>query len=310
MPEKEKAPVGIIEGVQTINYQLALFRMLNNIPVFARFQWLNHPTVKKVLTKLLRPNVRGRKGYDKAYMFSWLMWKQLMGCTYRDLESITGIDYTTFIKFRRRLSKTNWFEDTFTVLSSFIGRRLHGMSLTLDSSFVETYSGRREDGSGYSGYKEKEGFKLHQFIDYESRLPLLQSVSAGNVHDIVGGQFLLEHAPPDWSVKTFAADKGYDSEYFVKSVLLKWNPKVAIPMRRFHDDGNDLNRKLRGANRSRNPGLYRKRTEIERYFSRKKNVFNLGEEKTRHLENFRDNSCMTSIMEILEWSVKNNVILG
>lgn len=283
---------------------------MNNIPVYARFQWLNHESVKKVLIRFLKPNARGRKGYDKIYMFCWLMYKQLMECTYRDLESITGIDYTTFIKFRKRLSAKNWFADTFTILSSYISKYLNGISLILDSSFVETYSGHDEEGSGYSGYKEKNGYKLHQFIDYKSRLPLLQAVSAGNVADINGGHRLLNRAPPKWQVKTFAADKGYDSEYFVQSIIEKWNPKVAIPVRNFKYSGNDLNRAIRRKPRSHDPKLYRQRTEIERYFSRKKNVFNLGEEKTRHLKNFRDNSYMTSIMEILEWSVKNNVIIG
>ena len=274
---------------------------MNHIPTYARFQWLNHPTVNKVLKRFMKPNTRGRKGYDKIYMFSWLMYKQLMGCTYRDLESMTGIDYSTFIKFRRRLSTQGWFSDTFSVLSSFVGKYLNGISLILDSSFVETYSKHQETGSGYSGYKEKNGYKLHQFIDYQSRLPLLQSVSAGNIADINGGYHLLERAPPDWNVRTFAADKGYDSEYFVNSIIEKWDSKVAIPMRNFKYGGSDLNRTIRGAQRSRSIKLYRQRTEIERYFSRKKNVFNLGEEKTRHLENFRDNCHFTAIMEILEW---------
>lgn len=117
-------------------------------------------------------------------MFCWLIYKQLMRCTYRDLEGITGIDYTTFVKFKKRLSAQGWFGDIFAALSSIVSKHLGGISLILDSSFVETYSGNDEEGSGYSGYKEKNGFKLHQFIDYKSRLPLLQSISSGNVADI------------------------------------------------------------------------------------------------------------------------------
>ena len=33
------------------------------------------------------------------------MYKQLMGCSYRDLESMTDIDYTTFIKFAKQYSE-------------------------------------------------------------------------------------------------------------------------------------------------------------------------------------------------------------
>jgi len=47
---------------------------------------------------------------------------------------------------------------------------------------------------------------------------------------------------------------------------------------------------------------FNKLSEIERYFSRKKRVFNLGEERTRGLKNFEANCHLTSIAEILEWS--------
>ncbi len=271
--------------------------MVNHIPVYARFQWLNHP----LLRKLVRPFFRyrgGRRGYDKTQLFLWLCYKQLMGCSYRDLESLTGIDYSTFIKFRGRLKVT-----VPLMLDSLTRRALAlipSLRLILDSSFVETYSKHAEDGSGYSGYKEKEGFKLHQIIEYSLRVPLLQCASPGEMADITGGQFLLSRAPPEWNVKMFAADKGYDSEYFVKAVVSKWRTRPAIPLRHLRHDGNALNRLTRGANRSRDPDDYRRRTEIERYFSRKKRVFRLGEEKTRHLENFHTNCLFTSCKEILE----------
>lgn len=288
-----------------INNQAFSLCMKNNIPVYARFQWLNHPKVVQVVEKFLPKYRTGRRGYDKAVMFQWLIYKQLMNCTYRDLESMTGIDHTTFVKFRKRLSVRFWFASVFRSLSSFLAEQLESISLILDSSFVETYSKHEEEGSAYSGYKEKEGYKLHQFIDFDTRLPLLQFASAGNMADVNGGKILVNRAPPNWRVDEFSADKGYDSEFFVSEIWGKWEPKIAIPQRNFFFDGNGLNRKKRGAHRSRDPSLYRKRTEIERYFSRKKNVFNLGEEKTRHLKNFRDNCFLTSIMEILEWLSKH-----
>jgi hypothetical protein len=231
-------------------------------------------------------------------LFLWLCYKQLMRCSYRDLESMTGIDYSTFIKFRGRLKRTVPF-----ILDSLTERIIHtvpSLRLILDSSFVETYSKHDEDGSGYSGYQEKNGFKLHQIIDAMLRVPLLQCASPGEMADILGGQFLVSRAPPDWRVKMFAADKGYDSEYFVNAIVSKWGTRPAIPQRRHAHDGNALNRLRRGANRSRDSSAYRRRTEIERYFSRKKRVFRLGEERTRHLENFHTNCLFTSCMEILE----------
>lgn len=271
--------------------------MVNHIPTYARFQWLNHPFVRR----LVRPFFRyrgGRRGYDKTTLFLWLCYKQVMGCSYRDLESITHVDYSTFIKFRGRLKHT-----LPSLLDSLTERVLQGirsLNLIIDSSFVETYSKRDEDGSAYSGYKEKNGFKLHQIIEKALRIPLVQCASEGHMPDIKGGEFLVSRAPPDWKVRSFAADKGYDAEYFVKALADKWDVRPAIPMRHMQHDGNTENRRMRGANRSRDKSEYRGRTEIERYFSRKKRVFRLGEERTRHLENFHTNCLFTSCMEILE----------
>ncbi len=84
--------------------------------------------------------------------------------------------------------------------------------------------------------------------------------------------------------------------------------QIAIPLRKTNQETvgskrreSDLNRALKAAERKLAPKLLNKRTEIERYFSRKKRVFHLGEEKTRHLRNFRNNCYLTSIAEILEW---------
>ena len=275
--------------------------MDHHIPTYARFQWINHPTIHTVLRHFLAPPAVGRKGYDKVLMFQWLMYKAVMGCSYRDLESMSGIDHSTFVKFRQRLLRTRWFTRVFRKLVTTIAPVLESMTLVIDSSFVETYSRHDEHGSGYSGYKEKTGYKLHQMIDYATRLPLVQLTSSGNEADITYGRQLLDRAPPRWPVRGFAADKGYDSMDFIHDIYRKWpRSQIAIPMRR-PTSGNAWNTALRKAHRTTDSDLYRKRTEIERYFSRKKRVFNLGEERTRHLKNFRANCYLTSIMEILEW---------
>lgn len=285
--------------------------MNNNIPTYQRFQWINHPLVRKTIENLLPPpKKRGRKGYDKTLMFLWLMYKKVMRCSYRDLESITGIDYSTFIKFRKRLAEEEWFALVFETFSRKLMAHFKKVLLLVDSSFVETFSKHAEEGSAYSGYKEKEGFKFHALLDFHSRLPLLQEVTNGAVADITIGEVLIRGAPSSLPVTGFSGDKGYDSESFVTSIHNKWRKaKIAIPMRRFLHDGNERNRKERGAYRTKDPVLYRKRTEIERYFSRKKHVFRLGEERTRHFKNFRANCYLTSIMEILEWSTKTGVEL-
>lgn len=272
------------------------------IPTYARFQWINHPIVRKTLSKLLKPPRIGRKGYDKVWLFQWLMYKQVMGCSYRDLESITKIDYSTFIKFRQRLIASCWFSQIFKMLVSRIAPILKSITAIIDSSFVQTYSKHDEEGSEYFGYKQKNGFKLHQMIDFQTRLPLMQFCTPGARADITWGGNLIRAAPESWKVKEVLADKGYDADQFVHDIRLKWKKaKVGIPLRDLAHKGNWLNQFLRRWPRSLNPELINKRTEIERYFSRKKHVFKLGEERTRHLKNFRANCYFTSIMEILEW---------
>ena len=284
----------------------------NPIPCYARFQWMNHPTVRKTLSKFLRPNTKGRKGYDQVIMFCWLMYRQVQGCSYRDLESMSGIDYSTFVKFRQRLIKKLWFPVIFKTLVSWVVKHQKELKLILDSSFVETYSRKDEIGSEYFGYKEKNGFKLHQIIDYETRLPIIQQATPGARADVIWGLNLIRAAPKSWNVKAFLADKGYDAEYLVMEAKQKWrNAKVGIPIRRVrlskepkrlsNVEGQIHNYQTKAKMRTLNKKFLNLRTEIERYFSRKKRVFKLGEEKTRHLKNFRANCYLTSIMEILEW---------
>src|SRR6267143_3804903 len=87
----------------------------DTIPVFARFQWLNSPQVVDILSRFLAPKPRGRRGYNKTLLFRWLVYKQLMRCSYRDPESMSGIDYSTFIKFKKRLMASFFLPKMFEI---------------------------------------------------------------------------------------------------------------------------------------------------------------------------------------------------
>ena len=284
----------------------------NRIPCYQRFQWLSSELVVNILTQFLKPNLKGRKGYDKVWMFQWLTYKQFTRCSYRDLESMTGIDYSTFIKFRKRLALTSWFEKVFKKLIGAVVNQRESLIGILDSSFVESFSKGKghEDGQEYSGYKEKTGYKLHQIIDFETRLPLKLRCTGGARADIVLGRNLVRGAPKYWKkkLKAFLADRAYDAEDFILQIKKKWKGcDVGIPFRMMLQQilTKEGYRQSKSINRCLDQKLLNKRTEIERYFSRKKRVFHLGEEKTRHLENFRANCHMTAIMEILEWLSEN-----
>ena len=284
----------------------------HNIQTYARFQWINQPRVAHLLEVAFPYSGRGRRGYDGALLFRWLMYKQLMGCTYRDLESMSGIDYSTFIKFRRRLQQEQRCEQLLLLLAQVMAISRKRLDTVIDSSFVETYSRHDEKGSSFCGYRRKNGFKLHQILERRTRLPLLQTTSRGSAADVVVGQSLFSAVPAAWPVKSALGDKGYDANELVELIYHKWKKvRIGIPIRRTNQEGygaprleTPKNYRAKAAHRCLDRQLFKKRTEIERYFSRKKGVFNLGHERTRHLTNFAANCALTSVMEYLEYLAK------
>ena len=237
-----------------------------NIPVFQRFQWVNHPRVVNTLSRFLKPNPKGRKGYGSVVLTRWLMAKWLMRCSYRDLERMSGIDYPTFIKFRKRLMASFLLHKIFETLATGLAAHAGDLRLIMDSSFVETYSKHDEEGSEYNGHKEKNGFKVHTVIDFKRRLPVLQIATPGARSDFKLGHALIGRAPPHWKVRSLAADKGYDSEALVSEIQKKWKrAKVAIPLRKTSHEKrtgrpeNWYNRFLKSLPRSWNPKFYRQR---------------------------------------------------
>ena len=259
------------------------FQRLKYIPIYGRFQWVNSELTARTLEKFFKPASKGRKGYDKVWLIKWLIYKQITTCSYRDLETMTGVDYSTFIKFRKRLIKKLWFPTVFKKLRDNIVSSIQELILINDSSFIQTYSKHDEHGSEYNGYKEKNGFKLHQIIDFKTRLPLLQIATPGARSDIMLGKNLIRGSPQKWIDKVigFLADMAYDGEEFVFQIRQKLkNAKIGIPVRRthkevlgFHSEEIIRNRKGKEGGRTLNRSFLNKRSEIERYFSRKKRVF-------------------------------------
>jgi len=136
--------------------------------------------------------------------------------------------------------------------------------------------------------REGNGFKVHQIIDFKTRLPLVQAAAAGARADIICGEHLIRGTPSSGNVRALLADKAYDGWKFVALIKQKWRAaKVGIPVRRtIHERERPFppevirNRESKEAGRYLRQPFLNQRTEIERYFSRKKRVFRLGEERT------------------------------
>lgn len=279
-----------------------------NIPVFARFQWLNNKRVFVLVARAFPYAGTGRRGYDNVLLFRWLLYKHGVGCTYRDVESMSGIHHTTLIKFRRKLQTHGHLERLFQAIVQAVTEE-RDLTLIIDSSFVEQYARKPERGAEYSGYKRQTGFKAHEIIDFRTRLPLAKIVTGGARADVTLAYQLVRHLPDEWNVSAFLGDKGYDSTELVQQVRHKWhNAQVSIPVRKTNQatmkakrQETIKNRVAKQANRNLTPSLYNQRTEIERYFSRKKGVFHLGNERTRGLNNFDTNVTLTDVMAQLEY---------
>jgi IS5 family transposase len=279
-----------------------------HIPVFARFQWLNNERIFSLVARAFPYAGTGRRGYNPTLLLRWLLYKHGVGCTYRDVESMSGIHHTTLIKFRRKLQSQGQLERLFQAIVQAITKG-RDLTLIIDSSFVEQYARQREGGAEYSGYKRKTGFKAHEIIDFHTRLPIAKIVTGGARADVTLAHHLITQLPDEWAVAAFLGDKGYDSNDLVQQIKHKWDGvQVSIPVRRTSQAARgckrqetEKNRQAKRANRNLTISLYNQRTEIERYFSRKKGVFHWGSERTRGIENCATNVTLTDVMAQLEY---------
>ena len=284
---------------------------IQHIPSCADFQWVNNKKIVALLNVALPYAGTGRRGYGKELLLRWLIYKQRSGCTYRDLESKSGIDYSTFIKFRRQLQQNQSLERIFQTVTKVVSKD-RKLTLVIDSSFVPQYANTKEVGAEYWGYKRKTGFKTHQIIDFKTRLPLATVTTGGAKADVVLAKQMVDSLPDNWQVTAFLGDKGYDSNELVQQIRGKWlGVKVSIPVRRTCHvkrrcprQETEKNRQAKRADRCLTRKLYNQRTEIERFFSRKKGVFHLGQERTRGIEGFTFNVLLTDVMAQLEYLAK------
>lgn len=279
---------------------------MKRIPkLFKKLQFLEDIEIHWVNVLGKRHRV-GRIGYGKSELFVYLILQQLSGCSDRDLEEVSGINHSTFVKARKRFFEQGIYEKFFVHLVRLgIGEGvIKAEKIAMDSSFVETYSKAKEKGSAFwKKYEKKKGygFKLHALIDATSSLPLALIITSGSANDMPIAIPLLKKFH-QYTIKTtyVLADKGYDSADIVWYIFHEMKAKAAIPIRKmktkYHNQKaayQDFLLKAKG--RCIKHSIYKRRSVIERFFATLKTLYNLGKNKTRGIQAFTRNAYAASI---------------
>ncbi len=254
--------------------------------------------------------VGGRKGYDKDLLFLCLLIKKVLHWDYRTISDIVGVSHSTLIRANDFFLVHGIYLKFFRYLVKMAYKNglIYGEKVSLDSSFVQTFSKKREDGSGgWNGKKEAIGFKLHLLIDAQTSFPIALIVGNGTTHDSKVAIPLLKKARP-WLKKCgyVLADKGYDDTKIVEYISKSLKAKAGIPVRKGWKNktgkksGNFFNWKSKAMGRTCKHSILKLRSGIERVFSTLKRTFHLGHEETRGIASFMKNVWLTLISYMLK----------
>lgn len=251
--------------------------------------------------------VGGKIGYPKEDIFKWLLVKKITNWSYRTITDLTGISHQVFIRRNQLFLEKQVYQQFFQHLLTLAVKKklIRGVKVAMDSSFVTTYTQKREIGSeGWNEFKKSFGFTLHVLIDVETRFPIAVIVTNGLAHDGTLAIPLLKKAKKYLKKQGYVlADKGYDDTDIVNWIVKILHSKAGIPIRKKsklakgkkNRYGNLLNWKMKTAGRTFKQSIYKLRTEVERFFSQMKRTYFLGKECQRGIEAFTKNAYLALI---------------
>lgn len=150
--------------------------------------------------------VGGRSGFSKQEVFRWLLVKKVTNWDYRTIAELSGISHPTLVRRNQQFERNAIYQQFFASLVRKARKcgLIKGKKVAIDSSFVKTYSGKEEYGSGgYNGHKKAYGFKLHALMDVETKFPLALITGDGLSHDGKYALSLLKR------VRRYLQEKGY-----------------------------------------------------------------------------------------------------
>ncbi len=235
--------------------------------------------------------------------------KRLTNWSFRTVAEMGGISHSTLVRANTYFLVNHVYEKFFLSLVKRAHRRglIKGQFVAMDSSFIQTFSGKQETGSeGWNGFKEAYGFKLHLLIDCETKFPIALIVTNGLAGDNTLAIPLLKKARKLLKKTGYVlADKGYDDGKLVDFIVKAFSAKAGIPIRKYNRGKNyswkgaTKNFQLKAKGRSLKKSIYSKRTAVERVFSMLKRVFHLGHEEVRGILSFAKQVYLTLICYML-----------
>jgi transposase len=266
---------------------------------------LQFPLIEELLPR--KGFVGGRIGYSKSLIFKWLLVKKVTNWSYRTITELSGISHQTFIRRNQQFLDHQIYQQFFQHLVKEAVKMgfIKGIKVALDSSFVPTYSSKREIGSeGWNGFKDAFGFKLHALVDVETRFPIALIITNGLAADCTLAIPLLKKAKRYLKKNGYVlADKGYDDTDIVNWIVKMLQSKAGIPIKKKsklakgkkNRYGNLLNWRMKAKGRTFKHSIYKLRTEVERFFSQLKHTYFLGKEFQRGIEAFTKNAYLALI---------------
>lgn len=170
--------------------------------------------------------------------------------------------HSTFGVFRKRLGDK--IELLFNELLEQLVQAgvIKARDIAIDSTHLKAYSSKHKqsDKDASFGHKSKNkvfyGYKAHVLCDADSELPVTLLVSTGKDHDAKHAVPLLEKAQN--SIKRFMEKLLGDAAYYATKIYDKVIEMQAKPITDYPNRKRDL------------PPVYKKRTAVERLFSRAK----------------------------------------
>ena len=108
---------------------------------------LEYPLIDQLLPR--KGFIGGRIGYAKPLVFKWLLVKKVTNWAYRTITELSGISHQTFIRRNQDFLAHQVYQQFFQhlVRKAVSMGLIRGIKVALDSSFIPTYSSKREVGS-------------------------------------------------------------------------------------------------------------------------------------------------------------------